>query len=497
MNEKDYIKTIFGLKIKQIRTKRELSLFKLSKMSGMSKSYLNEIEKGKKYPKEDKIEILAKAFKVSYRELTSLKLDKNLAPVAKILKSNILNEIPLEIFGVNKRDLIDIISNAPVKVNSFISTLIEIANNYNVTRENFYLAALRSYQEANDNYFSTIEKQASNFRKAYLIDKSEKVIISLKEILIEEYQYKIKKINFEKKDIELKDLRSIYIPEKKTLLINEIVEKSQEEFIYAKELGYCYLELKERLNTFSWAKFENFEQLLNNFYMSYFAGAILIPKDSLAIKIDEFINRKTWDSKNFQNIINEFTNSPETFYQRLTNILPSKFHIKDMFFLRINHKKDSEKYHITKELHISQRHSPHANETAEFYCRKWLSIDIIKKLEISSSKTQINDCQFSLYPENNDSKYLIISSATKDPFKHDQIRSVTIGILVTKAISKRLALMNDDNIITNHVGVTCQSCGISDCDKRMSAPTTLEKRNKGERLQNSVDGFVRGFSFLE
>ena len=42
--EEDYIKLIFGLKLKQIRTDKNLSLFGLSKLSGLSKSYLNEIE---------------------------------------------------------------------------------------------------------------------------------------------------------------------------------------------------------------------------------------------------------------------------------------------------------------------------------------------------------------------------------------------------------------------------------------------------------------------
>ena len=45
--EEQYIKLIFGLKLKQVRLKRNLSLFGLSKLSGLSKSYLNEIEKGK------------------------------------------------------------------------------------------------------------------------------------------------------------------------------------------------------------------------------------------------------------------------------------------------------------------------------------------------------------------------------------------------------------------------------------------------------------------
>lgn len=495
MIEKDYIKTIFGLKLKQIRNRKNLSLFDLSKLSGLSKSYLNEIEKGKKFPREDKIESLSKVLEVSVKELKSLNLDKELAPLAKILQSNILREIPLQIFGIEERDLIDIIEAAPVKVNSFISTLIEIANNYNLTKENFYLAALRSYQEANDNYFENIEEQAITFSKQFLNgNKSDNLSSTLRKVLVNEYNYTIKVINFENDDADLKDLRSIYIEKSTTLLINDIVEESQEEFIYAKEIGYNYLGLEERLDTFSWAIFDNFKQLLNNFYMSYFAGAVLIPKRALTKKISSLVQSPTWDVANFKTILNEFTSSPETFYQRLSNILPMHFGIKDLFFLRFSHKLGSHKYHITKELHLAQRHSPHANETSEFYCRRWLSINTIKVLEDNPEKMHVHDCQFSTYPEQGNNKYLIISSATKDPFKLDNIRSVTIGILITDTIREQLAMIDDENIPLNEVGVTCQSCGIKDCKERMSEPTTLEKKTKGLRLQKSVDKYMTKFN---
>jgi transcriptional regulator with XRE-family HTH domain len=50
--EKDYIKLILGL---QASTYEQRSFICLAKITELSKSYLNEIEKGKKYPKTDKI----------------------------------------------------------------------------------------------------------------------------------------------------------------------------------------------------------------------------------------------------------------------------------------------------------------------------------------------------------------------------------------------------------------------------------------------------------
>ena len=192
--EQEYIKLIFGLKLKQIRTDRNLSLFGLSKISGLSKSYLNEIEKGKKYPKTDKIAILSEKLDVPYDQMVSLKLDKNLAPIGELLQSKILKEIPLELFGIKESNLIDIVANAPAKVNAFISTIIEIAQHYNFSRESFFLASVRSFQEANNNYFDDLEQHVLKFSKAYQIDLTKPVTSKdIEEILIEEYGYIINK----------------------------------------------------------------------------------------------------------------------------------------------------------------------------------------------------------------------------------------------------------------------------------------------------------------
>ncbi len=70
---KTNIKLIFGLKLKQLRQDKNLSLSELAVKSGLSVSYLNEIESGKKYPKADKIAVLSEALNVNYDKLVSLK----------------------------------------------------------------------------------------------------------------------------------------------------------------------------------------------------------------------------------------------------------------------------------------------------------------------------------------------------------------------------------------------------------------------------------------
>lgn len=493
--QEDYIKLIFGLKIKQIRNAKDLSLFKLSKITGLSKSYLNEIEKGKKYPKTDKIILLAEAFDVPYDELVSLKLDKNLAPVAEILQSNILQEIPLELFGIEERDLIEIISNAPMKVNAFISTLIEIGNNYNLTRESFYLAALRSFQEANDNYFPEIELAAKKFLKQYVTNQEGELITDdlMIEILREEYGYEVFFEDFKTyKRPELGKLRSIFIEEKKHLYINIDSDIDQKRFILAKELGYNFLVLKERLNTYSWVTFEKFDQLLNNFYASYFAGALLLPEDELINKMTELFKTEDHDLKNFLKLFGSYTESPETVYQRMTNLLPKHFNIRDLFFLRITTKKGTDSYKLTKELHLNQQQSPQANETDEHYCRRWVSLNVLKQLEESTDENEnhIISSQISIYPFNNNQKYYVISSGTKDPFNPDYLRSVTIGILY-KSAQRKVKFLNDSEIPVKEVAVTCENCGVENCAERVAPPKRFAKDMHSRRLNVVVNEFIK------
>ncbi|TDM00075.1 MAG: DNA-binding protein [Flavobacteriaceae bacterium] len=492
MKKEDHLKIIFGLKVKQIRTQQDLSLFKLSKLTGLSKSYLNEIEKGKKYPKEDKIELLATALKTTSAMLISKKLDQNLSPIGQILESNILKEIPLELFGIEERDLIDIIAEAPIKVTAFLSTLIEIGNHYNLTRENFFLAALRSYQEANRNYFEEIEKKVELFNLRYRTKNDvTPSLFFLESILEEEYGYSIKKLDFSSHGEELENLRSIYLEKNKTLLINECAQDIHLEFIYAKEIGYHFLESPERLYTFPWAKHNSFDPLLHNFYHSYFAGALLIPKMAVLQKLEEFFMEPKWNPILFNSLMTQFTQSPETFYQRISNLLSVHFKVNDLFFIRMSYVLNTQEYHITKELHLSQNTSPHANETLEHYCRRWLSITLFNRFKELDNQPYLTDCQISQYPLGD--KYLIFTTVTKDHSSENMLRSVSIGLLIGEKSKKLIHFLEDPNITQRQVGVTCESCSVENCGERVSPPLKLQKEQREKTKEASIEKLKLSF----
>jgi Predicted transcriptional regulator with C-terminal CBS domains len=233
---------ILGLKLKKYRTERDLSLKELSELSGLSPSYLNEIEKGKKYPKTDKILSLSSALGVSYDELVSTQLSEDLTPLSSLLQGDFLDDLPLELFGIEEGNLVDIMSGSPSKFSSLIETLIEIGRNFDLKLEDFLFAALRAYQERHHNYFGELEMAVDRFRSVHGFGETPTMSLAdLESFLKTEYKYEIdyKKLS---RFPNLKEFRSVYEMGKTPVLyINPLLLEAQKKFILAKEIGFNFL----------------------------------------------------------------------------------------------------------------------------------------------------------------------------------------------------------------------------------------------------------------
>ena len=282
------------------------------------------------------------------------------------------------------------------------------------------------------------------------------------------------------------------MPKSKTLLLSLDIDEPQKAFILAKEIAYNYLEITDRLYTFSWIKFDNFDQVLNNFYASYFAGALLIPRQKLIDELNLFLSKTNPKPEEMIALMSGFNVSPESFYQRLTNILPKDFQLKNLFFLRLSHQIGTDTYQIKKELHITNQQEPHANEMNEHYCRRWVSIRTIEE-SLKQNKNHFFDAQISSY-ENSKNEYLVFSSATPDPFKVDCIRSISVGILITPGMKKKFKFIENDSLKKQIVGVTCETCAVKNCLERASPPIQLEQKMRHENTDLIVQQYMTKFS---
>jgi XRE family transcriptional regulator, fatty acid utilization regulator len=485
----DHIKLIFGLKLKQLRNEKGLSLNELSDKSGLSMSYINEIEKGKKYPKTDKIFSLATALEIDYDNLVSLKLGKKLEPISNLLNSNFLTEIPFDFFGIDPANLLEMLSIAPTKLSAFINTVIKIGKSYSMSVEDFYFAVLRSYQEMHDNFFPDLEDEAEKFLIEHGITPNKQVDeFLLTNILFENYGIKIKFFS-EEEYPKISNIRSIYIPKSKTLMINKRISSDQRAFTLGRELGFIFMNLKERPFTSSWISVNSFEEVFNNFKASYFAGAILIRREPLINSLTEFFNQPKFSEQLLKKMIKEFQATPETLLHRISNVLTSHFKIDKLFFLRFEVNSNSSNYQLTKELHLTKLHDPQESLN-ENYCRRWVSLKILKDLALQQlSNTNSNlivDSQISEYVDAQN-KYFVIGMARPLNIIKSTNVSVSLGFEIDEDLKSKIKFINDPKIQNRKLSHTCEKCSIFDCQERVAAPTILQKNKQQEDLIKEIE----------
>ncbi len=490
---KENIKIIFGLKLKQARKEKMLSLAKLSESSGLSISYLNEIEKGKKYPKPDKILSISEALDLNFDEMVSLKLEKRLSPLSTLIKSDVLNEIPLDFFGIDSKKLVGLLAEAPTRVNAFISAIFEIARDHQLNQEHFYYSALRAYQELHLNYFEELEDSVASCLRTFGLDKKGLNVSELKKTLKDHYNYSFETINTEKYP-NLSGLRSILKSKgENTLYTNPTLQESQLSFILGREIAFNFLKLEERPYTFSHHIAKNFDEVLNNFKASYFSIALLINQDELHRDLKEFFNSNTFNPDKIEKLLVKYKVSPEMLFQRMTNILPQKMGVKNLFFLRFNNDNHSETYYLNKELHLNKLHNPHGNRIAEHYCRRWITIDVLKDLKKQQLKegknTNIIKAQRSSYIDSKN-EYLCISIARSMYPTPNSNSSVTLGLLVNDKLKKGIKFLDDPKIVTRKVNATCERCKLTDCQERVALPIVVKKLIKIKAIEDEVNKLI-------
>jgi transcriptional regulator with XRE-family HTH domain len=115
------LRLIMGFKLKQFRLEKGLLLKELADKTGLSISYLSEIEKGKKYPKPEKIFQLAQSLGVSFDDLVSLQVSKEADLLPVIFTSPVIKEFPFKMYGVSPQDLLSLITGDPEKAGALCS----------------------------------------------------------------------------------------------------------------------------------------------------------------------------------------------------------------------------------------------------------------------------------------------------------------------------------------------------------------------------------------
>lgn len=493
------LRFILGLKVKSLRQRQGLSLTELAENSGLSVSYLSEIERGRKFPKPDKLIGLADALAVGYQDLVSPQLSGELDAFEALFDSDFLTEFPFDLFGLEAADLLGLVSDDPVKAAAFVQTFLEIGQSYDMQVEQFLFAALRSYQRLHSNYFPELEEAATRYRRSRGWAVGKPLEDPLREILEEEYGYVVEEEGLAQVP-ELDMLRSVFLDgDPPRLLLNPRLAPSQRAFIYGREIGFHVLDVPERATTSTWVEVKSFDQILSNFKASYFSGALLVDGDALTAALEEFWSRERWSSEAYLEMMKDFNATAEMFAYRLTEILPGRLGLENLYFMRFHHPIGTDEYDLNKILNLTGMAVPRGVGLSEHYCRRWVTLRLLQDLESGDlragpeprergSELPVVRAERARFVRE-DAEFFVIAAAQPLKLEQGKLSCITLGFLMDDAFTRRAGFSDDPELPSWEVGITCERCPIpaSDCSLRKVPPVVLKRAGDRRRQIDALN----------
>lgn len=487
----DLVNIIFGMKVRQARTETGMTLTEFAERCDLSPSYVTEIEKGRKYPKADKIIRMADALDKGYDDLVSIKLDPSLNYLETALTSPLLQEFPFEAFGLDLGDVINLLTRAPAKASALLHTMLEIGRQYNLTDEHFLRAALRSYQEIHENYFQELEDAAAAFVREYGLEGDGPVGRgALEEIIQGEFGYELDRERLAA-DERLAGYRSVLVEgPSRYLLLNSRLYDNQIKFLLAREMGYQYLELKDRAYTSAPDTVDSFQQVFNDFKASYFAGAVLMPRSPMLADIQGLFKLRTWQPDYLPGMLNKYDVTPEMLLYRFSELIPQFFGIR-LHFLRFHG--DGHRYRLVKQLNMNRLLLPSGIALYEHFCRRWLTVRLLRELQESDNREGFKvqphvGAQISEFHDTQE-RFLCLGFARPLVLSPEVDSSVIVGFRVDGNLRRDIRFVNDPALPSVIINETCERCPLTaeQCTVRAVPPTVLEAEAKREERREALN----------
>jgi hypothetical protein len=208
-----------------------------------------------------------------------------------------------------------------------------------------------------------------------------------------------------------------------------------------------------------------------------------MPQYSLAADVNRCAASLRWNPNDWLQLLEIYGVTAEMFLQRLTNILPHHMGIRDLFFIRLaatsNELSDIT---MTKELHLSGQQSPYRTEVGEHYCRRWVSVKVMRE-GCKNGGTTLMLSQISHYHNTNRS-YLCLSMAKTTPGQPPA--SITVGILMSDTMERRFTFLSDPDLPRVTVGATCETCSLNDCSERVAPPLSLQEQQQQQSIYEAL-----------
>ena len=431
---------------------------------------------------------MAQVLGVSYDQLVSMKLDPSLSYLESALASPLLQEFPFEEFGLEISTLVNLLTRAPVKASALIHAIVEVSRRYDLKEEHFLWAALRSYQELHDNYFPEVEEAAATFAAEHGLQNGAVLSLAqLEEWLTGRYHYTL---DWERlaQNPTLATYRSVMVPEPRPLLlVNSRLHDNQIKFLLARELGYQYLGLHERSYTSSPDAVESFQQVYNDFRASYFAGALLMPREEMLADLRTFFALPTWQPDFFSGLLEKYDVTPEMLLYRFSELIPQFFGMK-LHFLRFH--SDGREYHLIKQLNMNRLLLPNGMARYEHFCRRWLTVRLLRETAALQPNGRSEGLlhvgvQMSRFYEAGD-RFLCMGFSRPLVLQPHITSSVIVGLRMDGEPPWGVNFAQDPAVPVVVINQTCERCPLTpeECTVRAAPPVELAaQQRRAQRRQ--------------
>ena len=487
----DDVRLLLGLRLRALRHGRGAGLKDIAAAAGVSVSYLSEIEKGKKYPKPEKLVALADALGVTFEELVSPREADALEPVRSALRTPFLREFPFRLFGVEPEDVVRLIGEESERGGALVRALAEVGRQYDARVEHFLFAALRAYQQHERNYFPRIEEAV----EALMAERRWRGTPPVEENLLQrELENRGVRVEWETlaEHPVLGGFRSVYVPAQRgrgpTLMVNQRLRGEQRAFVLARELGYEVLGLGARALTSSWLKVESFEQVINHFHAGYFAGALLLPRERFLHDLRSYVRRPRWDGDLLLALVRRYRATPEMFFYRLTQLVPGALGLGELYFVRFHNRPGTDRFDLTKVLNLSDAPVPHGLRANWHYCRRWPAMRALRELaerQAHGEDGPVVLAQRSRFVDGGET-FFVLTVARRLALSEDTNSAVSIGLRMTTAFKRAARFWADDAVPDLDVDLACERCPIPDCTVRAAPPVALAAREEQERREAAL-----------
>ena len=446
-----------GPKIKAFRRQVGLQANKLAEQVGISPSYLNLIEGGKRKIDGDLIIKICKELRIELSDLTS-KADINLEnSITELLGDEIFDD--LDIVGPEVKDLVNTnpkIAKALVKLgdnfkrkdHDIINRVENISGKIIDSRKaSFPGEVVSDFLQENKNYFPKLEEFANNvFAKIQLNNRA--TYMALCDFLKKEYKISVKDVVPK----EGKSFSKIFDKEKKELWLSDYVALETKKLYAAAQIAHegAINEINNYLSKFSFPTEES-KKLTQVALLNYCGAAILMPYADFH---RECIKQK-YDLELLQNT---FATTFEQIAHRVTSLQDPKLPGIPFHFLRVDIAGN-----ISKRFSLSGIEIPRYGGA----CPRW---------NVYSAFTRPGKIQAAVSKMSNGEKYVCIArTVEKGVGRFGENKSIlSIGLGCEAKYAKDFVYTENLNINDKKteipIGVSCRTCDRLDCSQRAFPP---------------------------